>query len=77
MGNVQSTVEVAGIFTESAEEIDVAFCGDNIRLRLRGVSDEDVSPGFVLTSPSAPVKVATAFKADISILETKNISESA
>ncbi|GFZ47263.1 Eukaryotic peptide chain release factor GTP-binding subunit [Saitozyma sp. JCM 24511] len=69
----KSQVEVAGIFTESAEEIDVAFCGDNIRLRLRGVADEDVQPGYVLTSTKNPVKAVTAFKADLSILETKNI----
>lgn len=51
----------------------MAFCGDNIRLRLRGISDEDVQPGYVLTSLKNPVKAVTAFKADLSILETKNI----
>ncbi|CAD6573330.1 MAG: translation termination factor GTPase eRF3 [Tremellales sp. Tagirdzhanova-0007] len=66
-------VEVSGIYTEQAEELDQAFCGDNIRLRLRGVSDEDVTPGFVLTSISKPIKAVTAFKADLSIIETKNI----
>ncbi|KAK4687319.1 peptide chain release factor subunit 3, partial [Tremellales sp. Uapishka_1] len=69
----KTTVEVAGVYTEQADEIEQAFCGDNIRLRLRGVSDEDVSPGFVLTSPVKPVKAVTAFKADLSIIETKNI----
>lgn len=53
--------------------MDAAFCGDNIRIRLRGISDEDILPGFVLTSPSKPVKAVTAFKADLSILETKSI----
>ena len=53
--------------------MDQAFCGDNIRIRLRGVNDEDVLPGFVLTSPTRPVKAVTAFKADLSIVETKNI----
>jgi peptide chain release factor subunit 3 len=66
-------VEVAAIYTETAEELDAAFCGDNIRLRLRGVNDEEVQPGFVLTSPQNPVKAVTAFKADLSIIETKNI----
>ena len=69
----QSTIEVAGIYNEQTEEMEQAFCGDNIRLRLRGVSDEDVSPGFVLTSTTRPVKAVTAFKADLSIVETKNI----
>ena len=53
--------------------MEAAFCGDNIRIRLRGISDEDVMPGFVLTSPSKPVKAVTTFKADLSILETKSI----
>ena len=53
--------------------MEAAFCGDNIRIRLRGISDEDIMPGFVLTSPSKPVKAVTTFKADLSILETKSI----
>ncbi|RXK37466.1 translation elongation factor Tu [Tremella mesenterica] len=69
----RSTVEIAAIYTEQAEELEMAFCGDNIRLRLRGISDEDVSPGFVLTSTQKPVNAVTAFKADLSIIETKNI----
>lgn len=53
--------------------MDHAFCGDNIRLRLRGVTDDDVQPGYVLTSPKHPVKAVTAFRADLSIIEAKNI----
>lgn len=69
----RQSVEVAGIYTETSEEMDVAFCGDNIRMRLRGTSDEDVSPGFVLTSPQKPIHAVTKFRADLSIIETKNI----
>lgn len=69
----RASVEVAAIYTETAEEMDVAFCGDNIRIRLRGITDDDVQPGYVLTSPSKPVKAVTAFKADLSIIETQNI----
>lgn len=71
--NNQTSIEVSGLYTEDNEEMDAAFCGDNIRIRLRGISDEDILPGFVLTSPSKPVKAVTAFKADLSILETKSI----
>lgn len=69
----KSTIEVAGIYTEESEEMDQAFCGDNIRLRLRGITDDDVQPGFVLTSPKNPVKAVSAFRADLSIIEAKNI----
>lgn len=66
-------VEVAAIYTETSEEMAAAFCGDNIRIRLRGVNDEEVQPGYVLTSPSKPIKVASRFRADISFIDTKNI----
>ncbi|WVF65331.1 hypothetical protein IAT40_000057 [Kwoniella sp. CBS 6097] len=69
----KTTVEVSAIFTETADEIDQAFCGDNVRLRLTGVSDKDITPGYVITSVQKPVKAVTAFKADLSIIETKNI----
>ncbi|KIR52622.1 translation elongation factor Tu [Cryptococcus gattii Ru294] len=67
------TVEVTGIFSEQAEDMDMAFCGDNIRMRISGVSDRDITPGFVLTSVQKPVKAVTAFRADISFIDTKNI----
>jgi peptide chain release factor subunit 3 len=69
----RQAVEVATIYTETAEELDAAYCGDNIRIRLRGINDDEVQPGFVLTSPKNPVKTVTQFKADLSIIETKNI----
>ncbi|ODO09396.1 translation elongation factor Tu [Cryptococcus amylolentus CBS 6273] len=67
------TVEVAGIFSEQADEMEMAFCGDNIRIRISGVADKDITPGFVLTSVQKPIKTATAFRADISVIDTKNI----
>lgn len=67
------TVEVAGIFNEMEEEIASAFAGDNVRIRLRGVDDEDISPGFVLTSPNKPVHTVRQFIAQLAILEHKSI----
>jgi len=66
-------VDVAGIYDEQAEELPMALCGDNVRIRLRGVSDEDVSPGFVLTSAVRPIKVSTQFRCDLAIVDSKNI----
>ena len=31
-------------------EVDVVYAGDNVRLRLKGVEESDVSKGFVLCS---------------------------
>lgn len=55
------------------DEIPLAMCGDNIRVRLRGVEDEDINIGFVLTSPQAPVHTVTQFEAQLVILDHKNI----
>ncbi|WVO15363.1 translation elongation factor Tu [Cryptococcus depauperatus] len=67
------SIDVTAIFSEQGDEMEMAFCGDNIRMRISGVSDDVVKPGFVLTSPQKPIKAVKAFKADISILDTKNI----
>jgi peptide chain release factor subunit 3 len=67
------TVEVAAIYNELEEEVLSAFSGDNVRIRLRGVDDEDISPGFVLTSVGKPVHAVKQFIAQLAILEHKNI----
>ena len=66
-------VEVSAIYNEMEEEVSMALCGDNVRIRLRGVDDEDISPGFVLTSPNKPVHAVRQFEAQLAILEHKNI----
>ncbi|RDB22767.1 Eukaryotic peptide chain release factor GTP-binding subunit [Hypsizygus marmoreus] len=67
------SVEVASIYNEMEAEVGQAFCGDNVRIRLRGVEDEDVSPGFVLTSPLKPIHSVRQFEAQLAILEHKSI----
>jgi len=44
-----------------------------VRVRLKGVDDEDISTGFVLTSPSNPVHAVRQFEAQLAILDHKNI----
>ncbi|TCD70399.1 translation termination factor GTPase eRF3 [Steccherinum ochraceum] len=66
-------VEVSAIYNEMEDEVSMAMCGDNVRIRLRGVDDEDISPGFVLTSPNKPVHAVRQFEAQLAILEHKNI----
>jgi peptide chain release factor subunit 3 len=55
------------------EEIDRAYCGDNVRIRVKGVDDEDVSTGFVIADPRKPVHTVTQFEAQLVILDHKNI----
>ncbi|KAI9800919.1 MAG: translation termination factor GTPase eRF3 [Piccolia ochrophora] len=66
-------IDVAGLYGETEEEIPNAQCGDQIRIRLRGVEEEDILPGFVLCSPKRPVHCVSAFEAQIRILDLKSI----
>lgn len=69
----RDSVEVSAIYNEMEDEVNQALCGDNVRIRLRGVEDEDISPGFVLTSPAKPVHAVRHFEAQLAILEHKSI----
>ena len=69
----KDTVEVAAIYNEIEEEVNAAISGDNVRIRIRGVDDEDITPGFVLTSPSKPIRAVRQFEAQLAILDHKNI----
>lgn len=66
-------VEVAALYGETEEEIQVAQCGDQVRIRLRGIEEEDIMPGFVLCSPKRLVHCVTAFEAQIRVLDLKSI----
>ncbi|KAI9483300.1 MAG: P-loop containing nucleoside triphosphate hydrolase protein [Benjaminiella poitrasii] len=72
MPNKQMT-EVSAIYNETEEEIEHAVCGDNIRMRLKGVEEDEITPGFVLCSKKAPVRTTTVFDAQLAILDHKNI----
>jgi peptide chain release factor subunit 3 len=66
-------VDIAALYGETEEEIPMAVCGDQVRMRIRGVEEEDILPGFVLCSPKRPVHCVSAFEAQIRILELKSI----
>ncbi|EEB95271.1 hypothetical protein MPER_05784, partial [Moniliophthora perniciosa FA553] len=69
----KDVVEVTALYSEMDDEQEFAICGGHVRLRLRGVDDEDISPGFVLTSPLKPIHAVRQFEAQLAILEHKNI----
>ncbi len=54
-------------------EVKEAESGDNVRLRLKGIEEEDVMVGFVACSSTSPVKATTAFQAQLAILNIKSI----
>jgi peptide chain release factor subunit 3 len=69
----KTNTEILGVFTEADEEMAAATSGDQVRLRIKGVEEEDISVGFVLSSPKAPVHVVTTFEAQVAIIELKNL----
>ena len=72
MPNKQS-IEIAAVYGETEEEMGIAQCGDQVRLRLRGIEEEEILPGFVLCSPKRLVHTVTQFEAQIRILDLKSI----
>jgi peptide chain release factor subunit 3 len=69
----RNQVEVAAAYGETEDEVTAAQCGDQVRLRLRGIEEEDILPGFVLCSPKRLVHCVAAFEAQIRVLELKSI----
>jgi peptide chain release factor subunit 3 len=68
----KKTCEVVGIF-EDENELQIAHNGDNVRLRLKGISEEDLQPGYVLCGLKNPVHAVTSFEAQLQIVEYPSI----
>ena len=68
----KNKVIVDGI-TVDEEEKEVCRSGDNVKLKLKGVEEEEVSPGHVLCQLKKPCSVCTVFDAQVVILEWKSI----
>ncbi|KAI0467544.1 hypothetical protein F4859DRAFT_506701 [Xylaria cf. heliscus] len=66
-------IEIAALYGETEDEINIGQCGDQVRMRLRGIEEDDISPGFVMCSPKRLVHNVKAFEAQIRILELKSI----
>lgn len=66
-------ISIAALYGETEDEIPQAVCGEQVRLRIRGVEEEDILPGFVLCSPKRPVHCVSAFEAQIKLLDIKSI----
>lgn len=69
----KTSIEVVAIFNETEQECDSAFCGEQVRLKIKGIEEEEIAPGYVLASPKNPVKTVTKFEAQIAIVELKSI----
>jgi len=66
-------VGISALYGETEEEIPHATCGEQVRLRLRGIEEEDIMPGFVLCSPKRLVHCVREFEAQINIVDLRSI----
>ncbi|XP_054159209.1 eukaryotic peptide chain release factor GTP-binding subunit ERF3A-like [Oppia nitens] len=65
-------VEVLQLWNDEVEVSQVSS-GENVKIKLKGVEEEDVTAGFVLCDASAPCNVGRIFDAQVAILEHKSI----
>lgn len=65
-------VEAVGLYIEEKEVTELS-CGDNGRIKLKGVEEDLVFPGMVLCDAERPCRAARVFEATLHILETKSI----
>lgn len=66
-------ISISALYGEQEDEIPAATCGDQVRIRIRGVEEEDILPGYVLCSPKRPVHCVSTFEAQVVLLDLKSI----
>ncbi|CAN0891435.1 Eukaryotic peptide chain release factor GTP-binding subunit ERF3A [Linum grandiflorum] len=64
----RTQVKVIGIYIDE-NKVRKAGPGENLRVRLSGIDDEDILAGFVLSSIAKPIAGVTEFIAQLQILE--------
>lgn len=62
---VQHTVEVLNLLSDDVETDD-AGPGENLKLRLKGIEEEEILPGFILCSPDSLCHSGRTFDAQVS-----------
>jgi peptide chain release factor subunit 3 len=68
----KTPVVVDQLWSDDEEVTTVGPC-ENVKIKLKGIEEEDVSPGFVLCDPSSPCKMGRIFDAQVAIIEHKSI----
>ena len=69
----KAEIQISALYGETEDEVERAMCGEQVRMRIKGVEEEDIYPGFVLCSLKRPVHCVQAFEAQIRLLELKSI----
>jgi peptide chain release factor subunit 3 len=61
-------VQCVGISVDDTE-VDVAKPGENVLVKIKGIEEEDVQEGFVLSYPDRPCRRAAVFEGQVALLE--------
>ncbi|CAF0907390.1 unnamed protein product [Didymodactylos carnosus] len=61
-------VEITNIYYEDIDT-DVSFCGENVKLKLKNIEEEEISQGFVLCDVNDVCQVGKVFEAQIAVRE--------
>jgi peptide chain release factor subunit 3 len=64
----KALVKVVTVYRDN-DEVTYAKPGENLRLRLSGIEEEDISQGFVLSAVNKPIPAVLEFDAQLQILE--------
>lgn len=59
---------VASVYINDVD-MQYATCGENVTLKMTGISDEELKKGYVLCADKTPIPVVSKFKAQIHIIE--------
>ena len=60
----QTEVKVDTLWSDDIEVTKVQ-CGENVKVKLKGVDESDISTGFVLCDKSNPIKSTKVFDAQV------------
>jgi len=62
-------VEVLGLFTSETTAVKTAKAGENVRVLIKGIDEENVHRGYLLSDKTKPVACQAKFEAQLAILE--------
>lgn len=65
-------VEIIQLWSDD-DEVNSIGSGQNVKIKLKGVEEEDVSQGFVLCDANQPCRIGRLFDAQVVIMEHKSI----
>merc|ERR1712242_9284 len=54
-------------------EVTKVVSGENIKVKVKGIEEADVTPGFVLCDPTNPIKSCKTFDAQVVVLDYQSI----